>query len=137
MIGAESRIEVPQVDETVDQQPGADQQDEGDGDFRDHEQAAEPRSFAARRSAISFCRTAARARRRFATFAHAIRSTNPTAPSSTSSAGRMSPTTSSCSGLTTVLMRRLVLGYCWASRAAIVSISAWACLSVIPGFVRA
>src|SRR5438552_2760428 len=74
----------------------------------------------ASRSAISFCRTAARARRRFATFAHAIRSTNPTAPSSTSNAGRMSPTTSSCSGLTTVLMRRLVLGYCWARRAAIV-----------------
>src|SRR5205823_12578172 len=47
MIGAESRIKVPQVDETVDRQPGADQQDEGDGDFRNHEQTAEPCSFAA------------------------------------------------------------------------------------------
>ena|SRR5438477_5529297 len=51
MIGAESWIEFTQVDETAYQQPGADQQNEGDGDFRNHEQAAEPRSLAALRGA--------------------------------------------------------------------------------------
>src|SRR5205807_7736853 len=53
MSGAESWIEVPQVDKTVDQQSGANRQHEGDGDFRNHEQAAEPRSFAALRSATA------------------------------------------------------------------------------------
>ena len=43
------------------------------------------------RIAISLMRTAARASSRFATFAHAMSSTKPTAPSSTSSAGRMRP----------------------------------------------
>ena len=43
------------------------------------------------RTAISFERAAARASSRLATLAQAMRSTNPTAPRSTSSAGRTSP----------------------------------------------
>ena len=40
----------------------------------------------AARTAISFCRAAARASRRLATLAHAMSNTNPTAPSNTRSA---------------------------------------------------
>ena len=54
----------------------------------------------ARRIAISRWRTDERASSRFATFAQAISSTQPTAASSVSSAGRTSPTRSSCSGMT-------------------------------------
>ena len=54
----------------------------------------------ARRIAISRCRTDERASSRFATFAQAMSSTQPTAASSVSSAGRTSPTRSSCSGIT-------------------------------------
>ena len=61
----------------------------------------------ASRSAISFCRTAARASSRFATLAQAMRRTNPTAPSKMRSAGLMSPTTSSWSGTTTAPIRVL------------------------------
>ena len=49
----------------------------------------------ARRTDSSFCRPDARARSSVATFAHAISSTNPTAPSSTSSGVRTSPTSDS------------------------------------------
>ena len=50
------------------------------------------------RTAISFRRDSALASNRLPTFAQAMSKTNPTAPSSTNSAGRTSPTTSSCSG---------------------------------------
>ena len=50
------------------------------------------------RMAISRSRVVARASSRLATFAQPISSTNPTAPSSTSSAGRTFPTTRSASG---------------------------------------
>ena len=57
-----------------------------------------PRSApSAVRIATSFCRDAARASSRFATFTHAMSSTSPTAPSSTSSAGRMFPVFASVS----------------------------------------
>ena len=55
------------------------------------------------RSAISLRRDAARASSRFATLAHAISSTRPTAPSRTKSARPVSPTISSCSGRTVAL----------------------------------
>ena len=54
----------------------------------------------AARTAISLRRPSVRASTRLATFAQAISRTHPTAPSSTSSAGRTSPTRSSCSGMT-------------------------------------
>ena len=91
----------------------------------------------AKRNAISFCRAAARASNKLATFAHAINRTNPTAPNSTRRAGLMSPTTCSCSAVTTLPTRRFSSGYCWARRAAIVLISACACCRVTPGFIRA
>ena len=52
------------------------------------------------RKAISFSRAAVRANIRFATFAHAISSTNPTAPSSTHKGARISPVNISFSGIT-------------------------------------
>jgi hypothetical protein len=52
----------------------------------------------ARRTDSSFWRLAARARSSVATFAQAMNITNTTAPSSTSSAGRTSPTNASRSG---------------------------------------
>ncbi len=55
------------------------------------------------RTAISFERAAARASNRLATLAQAMSSTNPTAPSSTSSAGRTSPTARWASGVVTRL----------------------------------
>ena len=91
----------------------------------------------ASRNAISFSRAAARASSKLATFAQAIRRTKPTAPSRMSNAGLMSPTISSCNGVTVAPIRVLDLGYCFARRAAIVSISAWACLRPTPGFIRA
>ena len=92
----------------------------------------------ARRKAISFCRTAARARSRLATFAHAISRTNPTAPSKNEQGRfdvayqlfvqwRHDATRCACSPPDTAFARR----------AAIVVISACACCSVTPGFVRA
>jgi hypothetical protein len=52
------------------------------------------------RIATSLMRDAARASSRFATLAHAMSSTNATAPSSTSSAGRIRPLTFSFIGVT-------------------------------------
>ena len=51
------------------------------------------------RTAISFRRTAPRARSRFAMFTQAMRSTRPTAPSRMSSSGRTGPTIHSRSGV--------------------------------------
>src|SRR5207237_10074709 len=81
-------------------QAGADERDDGQRDLAGHEPVAQPeqpvrpaggarlflqldgeirpRRPSDRRTAISFCRTAARASSRFATFAHAIRSTSAT-----------------------------------------------------------
>ena len=50
------------------------------------------------RKAISFCRDAACAISRFATFAQAIKSTNPTAPKRINKVGLTLPTICSCSG---------------------------------------
>ena len=57
----------------------------------------------AARTANSRRRRFPRASRRLATFAHAISSTQPTAPNATSSGRLMSPTTASCSGTTVTL----------------------------------
>ena len=62
------------------------------------------------RTAISELRRVARIRSRFATFAHAISVTSPTAPSSISSAGRTSPTRVSASGRTTAVEPPFVRG---------------------------
>ena len=88
------------------------------------------------RTAISLSRVAARARRRFATFVHAISSTNPTAPSRTRIARRMSPTMASCSGIAVNSSPSLSFGYWSASRFPIVCTSAVTCSSWTPGFAR-
>ena len=49
MIGAESGIKISQVQKAVDQQSGADQQHERNGDFGDHQQTSSSISFAASR----------------------------------------------------------------------------------------
>ena len=41
MVGIEARIEIAEVDEAVDQKPGADEQQERDGHFSDNEQTAQ------------------------------------------------------------------------------------------------
>ena len=56
------------------------------------------------RRAISFWRTAARASSKFATFAQAISSNRPTAPSRVSKLVRRPPTIASCSGMTLPLI---------------------------------
>ena len=40
MVGAEPRIQIAQMEKAVDQQPSANEQDEGDGDFANHQQGA-------------------------------------------------------------------------------------------------
>ncbi len=79
------------------------------------------------RTAISLRRPRVFARTRLATLAQAIRRTKPTAPRSTSRAGRTSPTRSSRSGMTMAPQPLLSSGYCWARRAESVFISACAC----------
>ena len=64
----------------------------------------DPVAPSALRTAISRSRPAARASIRFATFAHAISRISPTAPNSSISRGRISPTSASSSG-TTVISR--------------------------------
>ena len=71
----------------------------------------------------------------WATLAQAINRTNATAPSSTSSPGRTSPTTVSSSERT--VTSRLVPGNSLSSRPVIVAISARACSSATPGLRRA
>ncbi len=89
------------------------------------------------RTAISLCRSAARASSRFATFAQAISRTNATAPRRSMSAGRRSPTNDleqrlerSCSA------RAFEFGYCSARRLAMPTTSARACSTLTPGFRR-
>ena len=88
------------------------------------------------RMAISDPRAAARARSRLATFAHAISSTKPTAPSRSSIALRMSPTVASRSG--TAVNPRFALSsrYAAASCAPIASISALTLAAATPGLTR-
>jgi hypothetical protein len=64
----------------------------------------------ARRSENSRRRDSVRASSRLATLAHAITSTNPTAPNSREMAGRISPNTSFASGDTSTPRRSLVSG---------------------------
>jgi hypothetical protein len=87
------------------------------------------------RTATPFWRAADRASNMCATLAHAMSSTKPAAPSSTSSVGRTSPTTLSLSGVT--VTPPLVPGNSRSSRAVMVAISARACASVTPGASRA
>ena len=100
--------------------------------WRNISQRPAPRAV---RSAISSRREAARASSMWLTLAQAISSTKPTAPRSTSRAGRMSPTTFSRSERT--CMSWLVPGNSRSSRLVMVAISAWACSRVTPGFNRA
>ena len=91
----------------------------------------------AARTAISCSRSVARASSRFATLAHAISSTNPTAPKITSSACRTPPTTCSCSGTMFTPQSACRSGCSSRSRAASASILACAASSVTPGASRA
>ena len=92
----------------------------------------------AARIAISFRRAVARATNRLAIFAHAISSTNATAPNRIQSVSRTVLPTS-----TTIIERiRMPLlefesGYCFLRLAAMLFMSAWACAAVVPGFRRA
>ena len=88
------------------------------------------------RIAISFCRLVALARSRLATFAQAISKTRLTAAIKTISAGRMSPVTCSCNGITCDSMPPLTSGYSLSSRLAIAFISTCACSAATPGFKR-
>jgi len=81
-------------------------------------------------------RDAPRARSRFATFAHAISSTNPTAPSSTKRRVRTGPIAPSSSSATRAVRRAFDLGSFSRCRPAIARISALACSSVTPGLSR-
>src|SRR5438105_4337066 len=66
------------------------------------------------RRAISFCLAAARASSRLATLAHAINSTNATAPKRISMFERLSPTINFCKdtthGVTVVSLQKLIVG---------------------------
>ena len=73
---------------------------------------------------------------KLAKFAHAISSTRPTAPKSTSNADRTSPTSHSCSGTNCLLRSFSSAGYCSASRRSSAAISLCACASVTPAFNR-
>jgi len=90
----------------------------------------------AARTAISFCRDAPRASIRLATFAHAISSTQPTAASRISKAGRAGPATRSFSG-TTSTPRGALPAYCLFKRLTIVLISACASARDTRGLSRA
>ncbi len=88
------------------------------------------------RTAISVSRADARASSRFATLVHAISNTNPTAPSSSSTASRMLPTVASWSGTAVIPRPSLCSGYCRASSVPMVRTSAMACSTGTPGFTR-
>ena len=85
----------------------------------------------ARRIAVSRRRDVARASSRFDTFAHAISSTRPTAPTSTSSAGFVSPTTASCTPASRTRQPLFVSGYAASSCALSASTSACAAAMLI------
>ncbi len=91
----------------------------------------------AARTAISRPRSVALTSSRFAMLAHAISSTNPTAPRRASRAGRAWLTTSRCIPFT-LICRFWVLWNWWTSRsrAATASISCCACSSVTPSRSR-
>ena len=80
------------------------------------------RAPSAARMASSFFRSALRARSRLATLAHAMSSTNPTAPNRMRSTDRASPTTTWCIGTSLAPSPSLISGYASSSRRATVSI---------------
>ena len=88
------------------------------------------------RIATSFSREAARARRRFATFAQAISRTSATAPSSTSKEGRTDLTRRSCRSDRFASQPVLVSACAFASCALIVLTCVCACCSGTPGLRR-
>ena len=91
----------------------------------------------ARRSENSRRRVSVRASNRLATLAHAITSTNATAPNNSEIAGRICPNTSFTSGDTSTPRFSLVWGYACSSCLATLVMSACAVVSVTPGASRA
>ena len=87
-------------------------------------------------TAISLCRPVARANSRFATVAHTISRTQPTAPSRTSSGVRRGPIRAWISGTIRALLA-LTSGCCLFNALAIAAISACARSIMTPGFSRA
>ena len=87
----------------------------------------------AERMANSCVRAVERASRRFATFTQAMRRTKPTAASSTSRNGWMSPTTSCLSGISVMPVPLSASGYSSARCRPSASMSAFACSNVTPG----
>ena len=90
----------------------------------------------AARTASSRWRAVARASRRLATFAQAMRSTKATAPASTKSAGRMSPVSCCRSGTTFDVHPVLKSGNICVRLAETCVISACACSTAMPGLRR-
>ncbi len=86
---------------------------------------------------ISRCRTVVRASMRFATLAHAISRSRPTAPRRSRSELRRSPTTRSYRDTSSTRMFAFVCGKSLASRALIAVSSDCACEIVTSGFIRA
>ena len=92
----------------------------------------------AHRIAISLSRAAECASNRLATFAQAIKSTQPTAHKSTNKACRIGATRRSCKPITlTPRSGSSTPGFCASMRLAVAASSAWACAMVLPGFNRA
>ncbi len=96
----------------------------------------ELRAPRAERMASSRSRVAARARDRFATFAHAINNRKPTAARSIHRSRLTSPVIRSCRLRRITVQPALAAGYCEARRAWIVSMSERAAARVTPGFRR-
>ena len=91
----------------------------------------------ASRTAISFRRWVARARRRLVTLVQAMSSTSITAPRSVASAVRtLGPASRSCRAIAVTLLPALLSGYSFASRAATASRPLRAEASLTPGFKR-
>ena len=88
------------------------------------------------RSATSPSRSEARTRRRFATFAHAMSRTMPTAPMSTQSAVRTSATCTSSMRSNSVVTSRCDLGNAAESCADAPVMRSCTCASVTPGSMR-
>ena len=90
----------------------------------------------ANRTAISFWRAVALASWRFATLAHAMSITSPTAPSRVTRVGRTSPVSCSCIGTTVRPQSRFQAGSSGFLGADTFSRSARPCATVMPGFSR-
>ncbi len=101
--------------------------------WRNNRQRDAPRAV---RMLISDACSVERASSRFATFAHAIKSTNATAPNSSHNVFCRSRTVSSCKPTRWIPQLVFDSGCCASKRCAMVLNSDWACCTVTPSFSR-